>query len=166
MRSTIKVALILILTACTADTLIHISADPLQGKPSSDNTLSYHYTIPSDAVLYRDLFNHIYFEGDTAGFSTAIGKQNQGGAITAHFLNADKTLRIPAERLEIDLNRAWGFSLVGSLLEHFHRDLLDRKLPANVQAIELPCRLEIAIPGKPARSTELRILCTFEKKKP
>jgi hypothetical protein len=166
LKSTIRILSLLLLTACSADTAIHISPDPSRKIPASHNNLIYRYTIPSGTTRYRDLFNHIYFEGDTAGFHTTLGKLNRGGAITAYYINADETVRVHAERLEIEQNRAWGFSLVGTLLEHFHKDKLDQKLPDRIPSIEMPCKLEIAVPGEPIRTREFRIVCTFSEGKP
>ncbi|HEY1405414.1 MAG TPA: hypothetical protein VF857_02285, partial [Spirochaetota bacterium] len=96
-------------------------------------TFVFHYTGKNS---YRDLCNFIYFEGDTLCFSADF-TGDLSGTVNAVFADPLSSSVYPAERVEIIRSRAYGFSLVGSLLEHFNRANLDAPIPAE-RVIHLP----------------------------
>jgi len=111
------------------------------GTPSLGSRLDVSGVIADHSLVYRfpryprrgtvkDLFNHIYFEGDTVCFSMAL----RGGAgplkLRAEFNDPVSGKALEAERLETHGNRVYGFSLVGSILERFHEARLHRAIEA------------------------------------
>ena len=73
--------------------------------------------------MNRDLFNHIYFKGDTLGFFLVYNNRIRNA--TAKFINPLNHTSVPAERVEVKGNGVFGFILLGSLMENFFRDALD-----------------------------------------
>ena len=97
----------------------------------------------------RDLFNYLYFRGDTLCFSFALSHNVEGRAVSAAFIDPATGKRFPAERLENSGNIVWGFSLVGSLMEKFHGGRLASVIPANAFCCaDIPFAVEVTVAGK------------------
>ena len=113
----------------------------LEGKGHiTDPTLEFSFTYKGKDRL-GDLFNFVYFEGDTVCFSADFTR-DLGSPVRAVFIDPQSGTTFPAERIELIRARAYGFSLVGSLLEHFNRKRLNDRLPAG-RVIRQPFVLHI-----------------------
>lgn len=94
----------------------------------------------------RDLFNYLYFKGDTLCFSYRFSHNVEGRAVTAAFIDPATGKRYPAERLEKSGNIVWGFSLVGSLMEKFQEGRLDGAIPAKAFCCtDIPFAVEVTV---------------------
>jgi hypothetical protein len=88
----------------------------------SDKNLSFVFKY-SDGSKNSDLYNFIYFQGDTVCFSFDYNFDVDTD-VKVWFIDP-KTGRIKiAERVEILKSRVYGFSLAGSLLEFYRMDTL------------------------------------------
>ncbi len=106
----------------------------------TDTSLTYSFTEYTGNGTVRDLFNHLYFQGDEIFFSFEINRTVSPEQISVRFCNADGTACLPAERVMILEKRSllsgstsvvYGFSLVGSVLEAFNRRELKKPAPAD-----------------------------------
>ena len=79
----------------------------------------YRFPVPSKKGTVRDLFNHIYFEGDTLCFNVTLNRDVTNSPVSVHMRNPISGVATEVERLEVLDNRVYGFSLVGSILEDF-----------------------------------------------
>ncbi|MCP4131586.1 MAG: hypothetical protein GY754_11460 [bacterium] len=79
----------------------------------------------------KDLFNYIYFEEDTLCFAFSINRSIKKDRVAVWFINPATGERFPAERIDMFDKKIAGFSLVGSLLERFYKQDLQKPLPAN-----------------------------------
>ncbi len=95
----------------------------------SDKDLTYKFKEPKKKRYVRDLFNYIYFEGDTLCFSIAANEKLAERKIKIEFMNPATGKSRPAERIEIKQNMVYGFSLIGSILEEFFKDQLNDPIP-------------------------------------
>lgn len=114
----------------------------------SDKTVSFNFDIAGNIPAFRDVCNHIYFEGDTLCFSAEFSLDVEPGSISVWFVDSRDGRSFVAERVDVQKYRVSGFSLVGSLLEHVHHDDLARK-PGEMPAVfEIPLlvRFEITRP--------------------
>jgi len=102
----------------------------------SETNTSYTFSFDKTGTM-KDLFNYIYFEGDTVCFSADF-TQDISGEPSAFFIDPATGVKIKAERIEKLKSRVYGFSLVGSLLEHFMQKQLDEKIPASGRTIIQP----------------------------
>ena len=84
----------------------------------------------------KDLFNYIYFEGDMLCFSADFTHEVEG-EVSAYFTDPSSGKRFPAERIEKNRSRVYGFSLVGSTMENFLRGSLEKDIPKE-RTISLP----------------------------
>lgn len=76
---------------------------------------------------YSDLFNYIYFQGDTVCFSFDFtGDVNKNARVW--FVDQATGRKKYAERIEVLKSRVYGFALAGSLLEFFKKDILHSKI--------------------------------------
>lgn len=97
----------------------------------------------------RDLFNYLYFKGDTLCFSFEFSHNVERLEASAAFIDPATGKRFPAERLEKSGNIIWGFSLVGSLMEKFHEGSLNGTIPANAFCCaDIPYAVEVTVAGK------------------
>lgn len=94
---------------------------------------SFHFV---KGTKMKDLFNYIYFEGDMLCFSADFTGDVEG-EVKAYFTDPATGKRFPAERVERDRSRVYGFSLVGSTLENFLRAGLEKDIP-DQRTISLP----------------------------
>ncbi|MFW5862592.1 MAG: hypothetical protein ACOCWZ_10085 [Spirochaetota bacterium] len=111
-----------------------------------DTSHRYVFKKPSRPGTLRDLYNHIYFQGDTLCFSLRLNRPLKSPTIHAVIRDPRSGVETEVERLETAGKRVYGFSLIGSILENFHRGLMDRK--AGISSWEgrrVPCVIEIRI---------------------
>ena len=107
----------------------------------------------------KDLCNFIYFEGDTLCFSADFTKDIDGEA-QVFFVDPSTGKRYPAERVEKLRSRVYGFSLVGSVLEDFLRNALDREIPED-RVVTLPFAVTVkALCGGTEASAETKGVLT------
>ena len=106
----------------------------------TDTALTYSFDKYTGKGSIRDLFNHLYFQGDEIFFSFEINKTVSPENISIRFSNADGTAFLPAERVMIAEKQSllsgrtsvvFGFSLVGSVLEAFNSRELEKPVPAD-----------------------------------
>jgi len=106
----------------------------------------YVFKKPSRPGTLRDLYNHIYFLGDTLCFSLRLNRPLKSPTIHAVIRDPRSGVEAEVERLETAGKRVYGFSLIGSILENFHRGSMDKK--ADISSWEgrrVPCVFEIRI---------------------
>ncbi len=94
----------------------------------TDRSLVFTFAAPREKKKAKDVFNYLYFQGDTICFSYQFPRSVEKCGASAEFINPLTGARFRAERLEKTGNRLWGFSLVGSLLEKFF--FAERDTPA------------------------------------
>jgi hypothetical protein len=113
-----------------------------------DKSLSYTFDYKKQGT-FRDLCNFIYFEGDTVCFSFDFN-QDIDGTAKVYFVDTVTKKRVLAERIEILRSRVYGFSLAGSLLEHFNTSRLGNPVPKQDREIKQPfiLRIELERQGK------------------
>ncbi|MCU0846332.1 MAG: hypothetical protein MUD12_00410 [Spirochaetes bacterium] len=95
---------------------------------------------------FKDVFNSIYFSGDTVCFSLEINRRVERSCIRVWFA-ASGGKKIPAERIDINNisvclmnhgSRISGFSLLGSLLEFFHGAILAKRFNPEPVSGDIP----------------------------
>jgi len=118
----------------------------------TEKSLSYSFDYKKQGK-FSDLCNFIYFEGDTVCFSFDFSDDIDGTA-KVYFINPATKKRILAERIEILRSRVYGFSLVGSLLEHFNPERLDNPAPKDIRIMKQPFILHIELEQKGRIYTE------------
>lgn len=94
-----------------------------------DERLVYRFPEYRRGGRVRDLFNYIYFQGDTVCFSFELSRTVARGVITVSFIDVQSGAEFKAERIEVYNKKIFGFSLVGSLLEKFFSNRLDAAIP-------------------------------------
>ncbi len=77
----------------------------------------------------KDLFNYIYFKGDTICFSVKSDIRLNPENTSVFFINPADGKRYKAERLDFNENWVSGFSLVGSVMEQFYSARLNETIP-------------------------------------
>ncbi|MCU0843632.1 MAG: hypothetical protein MUC76_01750 [Spirochaetes bacterium] len=97
------------------------------GGAIADGSLIYRLRPFRKKGTNKDLFNHIYFQGDTVCFSLLLSRPVPHEKVQAWFVDPVTGRRFAVERLDVEKKRVSGFSLAGSLLDDFHRD--DRNDP-------------------------------------
>lgn len=98
------------------------------GGEITDESLEYVFK-PRRVGTVRDLFNHLYFQGDTLCFSFTFSGDAADKDIRVSFMNPATGEAFPVERLEKYGNRVFGFSLVGTVMEQFFRARLNDAAP-------------------------------------
>ncbi len=94
-----------------------------------DERLVYRFPGYGRGGRVRDLFNYIYFQGDTVCFSFELSRTIARPVIAVSFVDVQSGAEFEAERIEICNKKIFGFSLVGSLLEKFFSNRLDAAIP-------------------------------------
>ncbi len=118
---------------------------------ATEGPLSYTFRPFRCGGTGRDLFNFLYFEGDTLCFSVEFSEPLTNARAEAWFVNPKTGRRYRAERLEISGTILWGFSLVGSLMEKFYAEMSAKPLPpGNFCCRKIPFELHVAL-RKPGR---------------
>lgn len=116
-----------------------------------DGPLSYTFRPYRGGGTGRDLFNFLYFEGDTLCFSMEFSEPLINARAEGWFVNPETGKRCRVERMEKSGNILWGFSLVGSLMEKFYADMSMKPLPHDAFCCrDIPFELHIAV-RKPGR---------------
>ncbi len=92
-------------------------------------SLEFHFNHPKKLKTSADIFNFIYFEGDTICFSYTLTRRLFKKQAQVRFINPETNESFPAERLEVYRYRVFGFSLVGSILEKFYKNNLQKPAP-------------------------------------
>jgi hypothetical protein len=92
----------------------------------SDKNLKFSFKYGKGG-LNRDLYNFIYFEGDTVCFSFNYNADIDKD-VRVWYIDAKTGRKKAAERIEVLRSRVFGFSLAGSLLEFFRSGTLDKEL--------------------------------------
>jgi hypothetical protein len=110
-----------------------------QGK-ITDTKLKYAFTYKGKNS-YKDLFDFIYFEGDTVCFSIDLS-QAPDKPVKVYFRDESGSVSILAERIEQKGDHVWGYSLVGSLLEQFHKKDLHQEIGDHLIAQPFVIRVE------------------------
>ena len=94
----------------------------------------------------RDLFNHIYFQGDTVCFSLLVSRPVAKGMVKAWFVDPVSGRGYAAERLDVENRRISGFSLAGSLLDDFNRERRDEPVrPDHFCCVPVPFEVRITL---------------------
>ncbi len=131
------------------------SAISLKGE-ITDPSLVYTFKPYQRGGATRDLFNYLYFQGDTICYSFRLSREIGKDGINAGFINPSTGRYYKAERLDIYHDRVSGFSLVGSVLESFYHDRLGNSLPAGMYCCkEIPfiVKLTVHADGKTVESS-------------
>lgn len=93
------------------------------------SSLDFHFNYPKKTRTSADIFNFIYFEGDTICFSYTLSQRLFKKQAVVRFINPETNEAFPAERIEVYRYRVFGFSLVGSILEKFYKKNLQGDPP-------------------------------------
>lgn len=92
----------------------------------TDTSTRYQFRPYTKSGTAQDLFNHIYFLGDTFCFSLEIEQGYDRNSLHVSFTDPATGTNVIPERIDYHRERISGFSLVGTLMEQFHnRELLD-----------------------------------------
>lgn len=158
MKDSIKSLLLTLLMGmcCSSEHIILTGA--LGSSLSPDGTLEnaslvYRFDTFTRGGRNRDLFNYLYFEGDTICFSFELEQRVDRNAIAVWFINPKTGRRFAAERVDLSARRIYGFSLLGSVMENFYREKLDEAIPADAYCCrEIP--LAVALIIQTPRKTE------------
>jgi hypothetical protein len=136
------------------------------------SSLSPEGTIENASLVYRfhtferggknrDLFNYLYFEGDTICFSFELEQQVDRSAIAVWFINPKTGNRFAAERVDLSARRVYGFSLLGTVMEDFYHEKLDGAIPADAYCCrEIPLAVALII-QTPRKNEEKAVYGSF-----
>ena len=147
--------LFLFMTGCTREFALTGSETgsglSVDGK-ISESSLVYRFKKEDRLRKKRELFNHIYFEGDTVCFSFGFTRPVSEKQVTAYFVDPLTRRSFVAERIDVhDGGRVAGFSLAGTLLEQFlDRELDDPLGKGSLAKRDIPftVKLLVALPEK------------------
>ncbi len=117
----------------------------------TDRSLAFTFAPPREKKNAKDLFDYLYFQGDTICFSYRFPRSVEKCDAEAEFINPRTGGRFRAERLEKTGDRLWGFSLTGSLLDKFFFAERDRPVPPDLYAgrdIPFIVEAELRCPGE------------------
>ncbi len=117
---------------------------------TDDNSLVFNFKRPNKRKVknFEDLFNYIYFQGDTICFSIKLNHKIKEKNINfqAYYISASKDKithyinnnfknindkLIKMERVDYFKREINGFSLVGSILENGYKSLLQKRIDYN-----------------------------------
>lgn len=104
---------------------------------------------------WQDLYNHIYFEGDTLCFQVPLENPEDYSDIKGTFIlaSAKGEVRYAVERIDRYEKGIAGFSLIGSLLEARDRENLSEPVRAlDDCCAEVPFSLVLEMRGKEERT--------------
>lgn len=139
--------------------MIETGSDLFKNGVISAKSLVYKFKDYNEKDLNRDLFSFIYFEGDTLCFSAKLSKKldRDKAVVNAYFVNSENGTKFRAERIDINDDRVSGFSLIGSILESFNSENLQKKYPVDkycCREIKFKVILEIEENGKKISSSK------------
>jgi len=83
----------------------------------------------TEGKLYKNLFDYLYFQGDTFCLSFKTNHHVDRDKIKIFIRQKNSNLKFRAERIEVSEKKIFAFSLIGSLMENFYKDNLSQKLP-------------------------------------
>jgi len=95
----------------------------------SDPGLVFTFPAYTGGGKVQDLFNYLYFRGDTVCFSFRLNRQVPVNSVRVMFIDPRTGRSFPAERTDVRGRYICGFSLVGTILEQFNAGELDRPVP-------------------------------------
>ena len=104
----------------------------------------------------RELFNRIYFTGETLCFSFELREPARPEDVRVQFVDPRTGISLPAERIDFHGRRISGFTLLGSLLEKFNGERLDGPVPAGrycCRPLGIRVVLSMNNPKRPIRVT-------------
>ena len=141
--------------ACTNQTLSIMKANV-------GSNVALNGTITKTSLLYtfkpctwcstaKDIWNYIYFQGDTLCFTVECTTNINDAIVTAYFENPATRKTYKAERLEKINTTIYGFSLIGSLLEHIYNDTPMKVLCT--KRVALPFVIHITVELKNQKAT-------------
>jgi hypothetical protein len=131
------------------------------GGAIADAGLEYVFRPYKGRGTVKDLFNHLYFQGDTVCFSVMLPSAADSSRTLVSFVNPADGASFEAERVEVRGKRVYGFSLVGSIMEDFFSGALGRPLPEGAYCC-VPVPFEIVImSGDGAGRVERRLRGSF-----
>lgn len=129
----------------------------------TDKSLLFNFDKYNGGAYFKDLFNYIYFEGDTVCFSFKFTRDLKGFYPEIVFFNPANGKSYPAERIDIHDDTASGFSLAGTLLEQFMHEKLFTKYPPGNGTIELPFEVHLKLnTGKTIILEKLNGMCIIK----
>lgn len=130
---------------------IEFGQDLARGGAITDKSLTFTFPRFSGGRKAKDVYNYIYFKGDTLCFRAEFSDNVKKDSVRACFYSKNNKHCFPVERLEVEGNSAWGFSLVGSLLENFYGDI---PLPEDAFAgQEIPFEIELSAESLDGKQT-------------
>ncbi|PKL38564.1 MAG: hypothetical protein CVV44_11830 [Spirochaetae bacterium HGW-Spirochaetae-1] len=151
--SGIIIALMLLFTiGCSRELAVKSAALGSNLSPDgtiSDNSLVFTFKKPDPGAATRDLFNFIYFEGDTVCFSFKLTRKVNEKDVDIQFIEPSTGSGFKAERIDFIDDNVSGFSLLGSLLEQFYRDRLTQPLPEKAFCCDtIPFSVRLVLHGE------------------
>jgi hypothetical protein len=112
----------------------------------ADGSLEFTFRPFSGKGTNRDLYNHIYFQGDTVCFSVRSSRPVEKRMIGAWFIDPQSGRRFAAERLDVEGNRISGFSLVGTLLDEFFMETRNKPaVTGNLDGVSVPFEVFVSL---------------------
>jgi len=123
----------------------------------ADGSLEYTFRPYSGKGTNRDLYNHIYFQGDTVCFSVLSSHPVEKRMVGAWFIHPASGRRFPAERLDVEGNRISGFSLVGTLLDEFFAETRNRPaVRGNLEGVSVPFDVFVSLTDESGRHSTVK----------
>ena len=139
-RSKLPIIALVLSIACTNQPLsimkANIGSNVALNGTITNASLHYTFTPCTWCSTAKDIWNYIYFQGDTLCFAVECTTNINDAIVTAYFENPSTKKTYKAERLEKINTTIYGFSLIGSLLEHIYDDT----------RMKVPCNTWIALP--------------------
>lgn len=120
-------ALFIIVCSCSKDA-IEIGTTIQYGK-IQDRKLEYIFKKFDRSNKVEDLFNFMYFAGDTLCFGLKLNKGYNKDKIQAVFINPSNGKSFPVDRLDFDDEHITGFSLIGTIMQNFYTTDLNNNIP-------------------------------------
>lgn len=140
---------LLLFTACSGKLEIvsgELGSSLAGGGEIGNSSLEYRLKRFTGGTRNRDLFNAIYFQGDTLCFSFELTRRVGEEMVSVWFINPETGERYRAERIDMHEKRISGFSLLGSILESYYKQHLDAAIPRDAYCCkDIPVDVEITI---------------------
>lgn len=111
----------------------------------TQKSLSYNFIKKQNLKTYKDLFNYIYFQGDTLCFSINTVKDFKNSEVKVYYIYLKNKKKYKAERIEVEHNKIYGFSLIGSILEKIYVNSLEKPIDELPNKLEVPFTVYIEI---------------------
>ncbi len=94
-----------------------------------DTNTIFRFKEPGALNVGKDLFNYLYFEGDTLGFYVLVSGDIKIKKAEAVIINPINNSSFHAERIDIKNNKVFGFTLLGTIMENFYREKINLPVP-------------------------------------